>query len=100
MINFSHQEFLNNFQSAQQAIIDASAQAADAARGTVQNAYESATKISMRIKLAAPIIVIPENSKSRNAMLIDLGRITLRNKFVELKVLVSMYFFFIGFLKF
>ncbi|KAJ8727553.1 hypothetical protein PYW07_001672 [Mythimna separata] len=80
-------EFLNNFQTAQQAIIDASSQAADAARANVQNAYTNSTKLLLKVRLAAPIIIIPENSKSRNAMLVDLGRMTLNNKFVDLNVI-------------
>ncbi|CAG9795097.1 unnamed protein product [Diatraea saccharalis] len=77
-------EFLNNFQTAQQAIIDASSQAADAARANVQNAYQNSTKLALKIRLAAPIIIVPENSQSRNAMLLDLGRMTLNNKFIDI----------------
>ncbi|XP_068631393.1 intermembrane lipid transfer protein Vps13 isoform X2 [Battus philenor] len=79
-------EFLNNFQTAQQAIIDASSQAADAARANVQNAYQNLTKLSLKVRLAAPIILVPENSNSRNAVLVDLGRMTLNNRFVDLPV--------------
>ncbi|CAH0605439.1 unnamed protein product [Chrysodeixis includens] len=77
-------EFLNNFQTAQQAIIEASSQAADAARANVQTAYQNSTKLALKVRLAAPIIIIPENSRSLNAMLIDLGRMTMSNKFVDL----------------
>lgn len=80
------QEFLNNFQAAQQAIIEASSQAADAARANVQNAYQNSIKVAMRVRFAAPIIIIPENSTSMNALLIDFGRMTLNNKFVDLHV--------------
>jgi hypothetical protein len=85
------QEFLNNFQTAQQAIIEASSQAADAARANVQNAYENSTKLALKVRLAAPIIIVPENSKSLNAMLVDLGRMNLSNKFVDLHVPVSNF---------
>ncbi|CAH0407407.1 unnamed protein product [Chilo suppressalis] len=77
-------EFLNNFQTAQQAIIEASSQAADAARANVQNAYQNSTKLALKIRLAAPLIIVPENSTSRNAMLLDLGRMTLNNKFIDI----------------
>ncbi|XP_013171259.1 PREDICTED: vacuolar protein sorting-associated protein 13A isoform X1 [Papilio xuthus] len=79
-------EFLNNFQTAQQAIIEASSQAADAARANVQNAYQNLTKLSLKVRLAAPIILVPENSTSRHAVLVDLGRMTLNNQFVDLPV--------------
>ncbi|CAH2233181.1 jg13113 [Pararge aegeria aegeria] len=76
-------EFLNNFQTAQEAIIEASSQAADAARANVQNAYQNSTKLALRVRLAAPIIIVPENSSSLNAVLVDLGRMNLNNKFVD-----------------
>lgn len=83
------QEFLNNFQTAQQAIIEASSQAAEAARTSATNAYQNSTKLSLKVRLAAPIIIVPENSQSMNAMLIDLGRMTLNNKFLDLPIAVS-----------
>ncbi|XP_050667360.1 intermembrane lipid transfer protein Vps13 isoform X3 [Leptidea sinapis] len=76
-------EFLNNFQEAQEAIIEASSHAAEAARANVHTAYQNSTKLALRLKLAAPIILVPENSTSAKAMLIDLGRLTIDNKFVE-----------------
>lgn len=65
----------------------------DAARANVQNAYENSTKLSLKVRLAAPIIVVPENSKSKRALLIDLGRMHLNNKFVDLRVAVSIYIY-------
>lgn len=79
-------EFLNNFQTAQKAIIEASSQAADAARANVQTAYENSTKVLLKVRLAAPIIIVPENSKSRNAVLVDLGRMNMFNNFIDFKV--------------
>ncbi|XP_045493787.1 vacuolar protein sorting-associated protein 13 [Colias croceus] len=79
-------EFLNNFQAAQEAIIEASSQAAEAARANVHTAYQNSTKLLLRVRLAAPIIVVPENSVSMNAMLLDFGRMTINNKFVDLPV--------------
>ncbi|CAB3239394.1 unnamed protein product [Arctia plantaginis] len=79
-------EFLNNFQTAQQAIIEASSQAADAARANVANAYQNSTKLALKVRLAAPIIIVPENSKSYKALLIDLGRMSINNKFVDLGI--------------
>ena len=88
------QEFLNNFQTAQQAIIDASSQAADAARANVQSAYTNSTKLALKVRFAAPIIIVPENSRSRNSVLVDLGRMTLNNQFVDLNVHVSISIIF------
>lgn len=82
--------FLNNFQTAQQAIKDASAMAAESAKANVQNAYEKATKVSMLINLKAPIVIAPENSKSPYAVMVDFGNITLKNKFVNINVNKNM----------
>lgn len=84
------QEFLNNFQTAQEALIEASSQAADAARANVQSAYQNSTKLSLRVRLAAPIIIVPENSTSKNAVLVDLGRMNLNNKFVDVPAAVTI----------
>lgn len=83
---------MNNFQTAQEALIEASSQAADAARANVQSAYQNSTKLALRVRLAAPIILIPENSTSKNAVLVDLGRMNLNNKFVDLNVPVSIVY--------
>ncbi|XP_047510768.1 vacuolar protein sorting-associated protein 13 isoform X2 [Pieris napi] len=77
-------EFLNNFQAAQEAIIEASSQAAEVARANVQNAYQNSTKLALKLRLAAPIILVPENSTSMNAIMLDFGRMTINNKFVDL----------------
>nr|XP_026496694.1 vacuolar protein sorting-associated protein 13 isoform X1 [Vanessa tameamea] len=79
-------EFLNNFQAAQEALLSASSQAADAARANVQSAYVNSTKLALRVRLAAPLILVPENSASRSALLLDLGRMNLSNQFVDLPV--------------
>ncbi|KAF5306759.1 hypothetical protein FQA39_LY01517 [Lamprigera yunnana] len=78
--------FLNNFQTAQQAIIEASQTVADTAKQNVQNAYKNSTKISLNIDLKAPEIIIPVSSKSSNALLLDLGYITILNKFAYLDI--------------
>lgn len=88
---FVLQEFLNNFQAAQEAIIEASSQAAESARANVATAYQNSTKLSLRVRLAAPLLVLPENSTSPRALLLDLGRMSLNNKFVDLQVEVRIY---------
>lgn len=63
--------------------------AAESAKANVQNAYEKATKVAMDISLKAPIVIAPENSQSYYAVMIDLGYITMKNKFLEQDVNVS-----------
>lgn len=78
--------FLNNFQTAQTAIIEASQAAAETAKQNVQEAYSKETKVSLNINLKAPDIIIPINSKSKEALFFDLGHITVTNRFNVLEV--------------
>ncbi|XP_021940255.1 vacuolar protein sorting-associated protein 13 isoform X3 [Zootermopsis nevadensis] len=78
--------FLNSFQRAQKAIVNAAAGAAEAAKHNMQEAYEKAVKLSLDIKLQAPIIIIPVNSRSRDVLIMDFGNLTMYNKFKTLKI--------------
>lgn len=77
-------EFLNQFQAAQAAIHEASLAAAERAKQNLQNAYSKAMKIQLNVDIKAPDIIVPENSRSFDALLIDLGRLTLTNYFKDL----------------
>ncbi|XP_017782476.1 PREDICTED: vacuolar protein sorting-associated protein 13C isoform X2 [Nicrophorus vespilloides] len=79
-------DFMNRFQVAQRAIAEASEKAARTAKENMQSIYEKATKISLDIHLKAPEIIIPENSKSLSGLLVDLGFITITNKFNDLDI--------------
>lgn len=79
-------DFLNQFQAAQEAILEASAAAATAARANVQEAYNSAFKMRLNIQLKAPIILIPANSQSHDAVLVDFGVLTMNNTLQDLPV--------------
>ncbi|XP_039291061.1 vacuolar protein sorting-associated protein 13 [Nilaparvata lugens] len=76
--------FMNNFQTAQEKLKEASAAAAEAARSNVRQAYSAAVKIRLNIYLKAPIIVIPENSKSSKALFFDFGFLTISNNFQDI----------------
>lgn len=73
--------FLSSFQQAQQSIIDAAHDAAEAAKQNVQQAYTEAVRISLDIDLQAPIVIVPTNSKSSDAIMLDFGKLTIKNKF-------------------
>ncbi|XP_058466266.1 intermembrane lipid transfer protein Vps13 isoform X2 [Malaya genurostris] len=76
--------FLDNFQAAQQRIKDASAAAAEAARNNVVEAYSKATRMKLDIKVKAPIIVIPVDSKSLKAVAMDFGHLSITNNFRDI----------------
>ncbi|EAL40459.3 AGAP005082-PA [Anopheles gambiae str. PEST] len=76
--------FLDNFQAAQQRIKDASAAAAEAAKNNVVEAYTQATRMKLNIKVKAPIIIIPVDSKSLKAVAMDFGHLSITNNFKDI----------------
>ncbi|XP_017019677.1 intermembrane lipid transfer protein Vps13-like [Drosophila kikkawai] len=78
--------FLNHFSRAQEAITQASAAAAETARQKAMDAYETATRMKLDIRIKAPIIIVPTSSRSLNALALDLGLLELTNDTVEIAV--------------
>ncbi|TSM20261.1 Vacuolar protein sorting-associated protein 13C [Bagarius yarrelli] len=79
-------KFGNSFQMAQEALSVATAQAAEKAVSSVRDFAQKSFRISLDIRLKAPIIVVPQSSMSHNAVEVDLGLITVRNSFSLLSV--------------
>ncbi|XP_059226468.1 intermembrane lipid transfer protein Vps13 [Stomoxys calcitrans] len=77
--------FMNNFQAAQQAIANASAAAADAAKQNAVAAYEKATRMKLNVKVKAPVIIVPIDSKSLEAIVLDLGQLILSNVITDIQ---------------
>ncbi|XP_014471667.1 PREDICTED: vacuolar protein sorting-associated protein 13C isoform X2 [Dinoponera quadriceps] len=78
--------FLNNFQAAQKAIRDASAAAAEAAKTNIKDVQESASRIELDIKIKAPVVYVPMNSKSEHSLMLDMGNLKICNVFKKLEV--------------
>ncbi|XP_023807842.1 vacuolar protein sorting-associated protein 13C isoform X3 [Oryzias latipes] len=76
--------FVNNFQTAKDALSAATAQAAEKAASSVRDFAQKSFRLSMDIQLKAPLIIIPQSSQSQNAMVVDLGLITVANTFTLL----------------
>ncbi|XP_055701182.1 intermembrane lipid transfer protein Vps13 isoform X2 [Phlebotomus papatasi] len=76
--------FLDNFQAAQEKIAEAGAAAADAAKQNVVDAYAKATRMNLNVRIKAPIIILPEDSQSFNALCLDLGYLIVTNNCYEL----------------
>ncbi|XP_066591225.1 intermembrane lipid transfer protein Vps13 isoform X2 [Prorops nasuta] len=76
--------FLNNFQAAQQAIKEASAAAAEAAKTNIKDVQENSTRIELAVKIKAPVIYVPMNSKSEHCLTLDMGNLTISNIFKKL----------------
>ncbi|XP_077266001.1 vacuolar protein sorting 13C isoform X2 [Temnothorax americanus] len=78
--------FLNNFQAAQKAIKDASAAAAEAAKTNIKDVQESASRIELSVKIKAPVIYVPMNSKNQHSLMLDMGNLMVCNVFKKLEV--------------
>uniref|UniRef100_A0A4W6CPA1 Vacuolar protein sorting 13 homolog C n=1 Tax=Lates calcarifer TaxID=8187 RepID=A0A4W6CPA1_LATCA len=78
--------FVDNFQTAKAALSAATAQAAEKAASSVRDFAQKSFRLSMDIKLKAPLIIIPQSSTSHNAVVMDLGLITVGNSFSLLPV--------------
>lgn len=78
--------FTNNFQAAKEALSAATAQAAEKAASSVRDFTQESFRLSMDIKLKAPLIIIPQSSTSHDALVMDLGLITVGNSFSLLPV--------------
>ncbi|NXU49115.1 VP13C protein, partial [Turnix velox] len=73
--------FLNNFQTAKEALSAATVQAAEKAAHSVRDLAQRSFRLAMDIHLKAPVVVIPQSSISPNAIVIDLGLIKVQNQF-------------------
>ncbi|KAG7239598.1 hypothetical protein INR49_028750 [Caranx melampygus] len=78
--------FTSNFQTAKEALSAATAQAAEKAASSVRDFAQKSFRLSMDIKLKAPVIIIPQSSTSHDALVMDLGLITVGNSFSLLPV--------------
>ncbi|XP_051012690.1 intermembrane lipid transfer protein VPS13C [Acomys russatus] len=73
--------FLNNFQTAKEALSTATVQAAERAASSVKELAQKSFRLLMDVDLKAPVITIPQSSVSPNAVIADLGLIRVQNKF-------------------
>lgn len=80
------QNFSNNFQMAKEALSTATAQAAEKAASSVRGYAQKSFRLSLDVRLKAPLIVIPQSSTSHHALVMDLGLITVGNGFSVLPI--------------
>ncbi|XP_036909925.1 vacuolar protein sorting-associated protein 13C isoform X2 [Sturnira hondurensis] len=73
--------FLNNFQTAKEALGAATVQAAERAASGLKDLAQKSFRLWVDISLKAPVIIIPQSSVSPNAVIADLGLIRVENKF-------------------
>ncbi|KAJ8285413.1 hypothetical protein GJAV_G00026530 [Gymnothorax javanicus] len=73
--------FINNFQTAKDALAEATAQAAEKAATGVMELAERSLRISLDIDVKAPVVFLPQSSVSRNVIAADFGLVTVQNRF-------------------
>uniref|UniRef100_A0A5K3F607 VPS13_mid_rpt domain-containing protein n=1 Tax=Mesocestoides corti TaxID=53468 RepID=A0A5K3F607_MESCO len=75
--------FMEAFQSATDYAVAKASEVTDAAKTQVQQVVNQATspRIALAINIEAPVIYMPQNSKSRSALVFDLGHISVKNQF-------------------
>ncbi|XP_035670900.1 vacuolar protein sorting-associated protein 13C-like isoform X6 [Branchiostoma floridae] len=73
--------FGNEFQAAKAALSEAGAQATQAALESAKDFSKTSTRLALDISVNAPVIVIPQSSTNRQALLADLGKLTVQNSF-------------------
>ncbi|XP_072290202.1 intermembrane lipid transfer protein VPS13A isoform X2 [Eucyclogobius newberryi] len=74
--------FINNFQEAKAALAEVTVQAAEMAASGVKELAERSTRISLNVHFNAPVIFLPQSSTSSNVIVADLGRLSVKNRFV------------------
>jgi len=70
---------VNQFQLAKDQMTAAGAVMADRATAAAQDLSSSVSRISLKVELKAPVVIIPQNSRSTNAVVVDLGQLTVSN---------------------
>ena len=72
---------MQQFQFALETVKEAGRAAADRAVMITKEFTQKAPRIQLDIQLQAPIVVVPQHSRSDNAIVADLGNISLANSF-------------------
>ncbi|MFT7811875.1 vacuolar protein sorting-associated protein 13A isoform X2 [Arapaima gigas] len=73
--------FINNFQTAKEALAEVTVQAAEKAATGVMELAERTTRISLDVHIKAPVVFMPQSSTSHNVIVADFGLVTIKNHF-------------------
>ncbi|KAL7646074.1 UNVERIFIED_CONTAM: hypothetical protein RMT77_002975 [Armadillidium vulgare] len=73
--------WFDDLQIAKAAIVSASEVAAKSAKESIADSYSNGQKIKLQLLLKAPNIFIPHDSSSSCGILLDFGRLTIKNNF-------------------
>ncbi|NXB93684.1 VP13A protein, partial [Vidua chalybeata] len=73
--------FINNFQTAKEALTEATVRTAEKAATGVKELAERSSRLALDINIKAPVVIIPQSAMSANVLVADLGLITVKNQF-------------------
>ncbi|XP_063050952.1 vacuolar protein sorting-associated protein 13A [Engraulis encrasicolus] len=74
--------FVDNFQTAKAALAEVTAQAAEKAVVGVRELAERTSRISLKVHINAPVLYMPQASRSPNVIAADLGFMEVSNQFL------------------
>ena len=77
------QRFVETFQLDTEKMNEAASAMAESAATAAAAASSRVSRIGLDIKLKAPLIIVPQKSTMPDALLVDLGLLTLKNSFSE-----------------
>ncbi|XP_053148105.1 intermembrane lipid transfer protein VPS13A isoform X2 [Hemicordylus capensis] len=75
-------DFVNNFQTAKEAITEATVQAAEKAATGVKELAQQSSRMALDINIKAPVVIIPQSAISTDVLVADFGLITIKNTFL------------------
>ncbi|CAH1789713.1 unnamed protein product [Owenia fusiformis] len=73
--------YVEKFSAAKDKVVEAGVAAAEQARQVAANLQDKASRIQLGISMKAPLIIVPQNSMSENALVADLGLLHIGNSF-------------------
>ncbi|XP_077200846.1 intermembrane lipid transfer protein VPS13A isoform X1 [Paroedura picta] len=77
--------FVNNFQTAKEAITEATVQAAGKAATGVKELAQQSSRMALDVNIKAPVVIIPQSAVSTDVLVADFGLITIKNEFTLVK---------------
>ncbi|BFZ25790.1 hypothetical protein BsWGS_28827 [Bradybaena similaris] len=73
--------FLDNFSIAKAKLDEAGQAMKEASKDVAKNLQEKAPRVRLDVMVSAPLLVVPQNSRSGDVIMINLGDITVKNTF-------------------
>ncbi|KAK3093140.1 hypothetical protein FSP39_011676 [Pinctada imbricata] len=73
--------FLGHFEAAKDKALETADAVAESAKAAAAKLQEKSPRVSLKINMSAPVIVVPRKSDSREVLLVDFGKLQIGNTF-------------------